>query len=392
MIRENGRKTMIGQTMIGKVYWGVLASTLLAVAFATGCNSTNASPVLTPITTVTAMAPFSQNQYLTTQFASPLTVQVTTVTTPGTAGTPVVGVTVTFTAPSSGAGGGFGSVGGPNFATATTDSNGMAMSPNFYSNSTEGTYNIIASANGSLTSTALFNMFNTGTPGPIAVSGGTPQSTSISTQFQNTLSVTVTDSTGASVGQGLPVTFTASGANAGTFADTLTDTTTVITNSNGLATSTPVIAGATPGSFIVTATTISPDALSVTFDLWNTIVPAAITPAGSSTPQTATINSPFAPLTVTVVDGTTPTPVPVAGAVITFTAPSFTVNSMSMDSAPSGTFPTNASSVTALTDVNGVATAPLFTANGLAGTYNVTATVVVKQGTSLSATFALTNQ
>jgi hypothetical protein len=378
--------------MIRKVYWGMLASTLLAVAFATGCNSTNATPVVTPVTTVNAMAPFSQDQILNTKFASPLTVQVTSVTTPGTAGMPVQGVTVTFTAPSSGAGGSFGSVGGANFATATTDSTGTAVSPNFYSNSSEGSYNIIASANGSLTSTAIFNMFNTGTPGPIAVSGGTPQSTSISAQFQNTLSVTVTDGTGASVGAGLPVTFTASGSDPGTFADTGTDTTTVITNSNGLAVSTPVIGAATPGSFIVTATTVNGDNASVTFDLWSTLVPAAITAAGSSTPQTAAKNTPFAPLTVTVVDGTTPTPVPVAGAVITFAAPSFTVGTGGVDSAASGTFVGNASSVTALTDVNGVATAPLFTANDLAGSYNVTATVVVKQGTTLSATFALTNQ
>jgi len=400
MIREIGRKTMIGRIMTGKVYWGVLGATLLAVAFATGCNSTNAGPVLTPVTTVTAQAPVSQNAVLNAAYPSTLSVLVSSTTSPGVAGTPVVGVTVTFTAPASGAGGSFSSLGGPNFATATTNSSGIATSPNFYSNNIEGTYTIVGSAQGALTSTALFTMYNTGTPAPIAVSGGTPQSTSVGTQFQNPLSVTVTDSSNNSVGLGLPVTFTASGAEPGTFADTGTDTTTVFTNSSGVATSTPVIAGATPGSFTVTATT-GGDANSATFNLSNTLVPATITAAATSTPQTAAVNTPFAPLTVTVVDATTPTPLPVAGAYVTFSAPSFTVNSMSVDSAPSGSFPggTPTSPVTSVivqTDVNGVATAPTFTANGLASaagtSYNVSATVVVQQGTSLSTNFALTNQ
>jgi len=50
-----------------------------------------------------------------------------------------------------------------------------------------------------------------------------------------------------------------------------------------------------------------------------------------------------------------------ANTAVTFTAPA---------SGPSGTF---TGSTTVLTDENGIATAPLFTANGLVGTFNVTA-------------------
>ena len=42
MIRENGRNTMIR-----KAYWGVLASMVVALAFATGCSSTSATPPAT---------------------------------------------------------------------------------------------------------------------------------------------------------------------------------------------------------------------------------------------------------------------------------------------------------------------------------------------------------
>jgi hypothetical protein len=67
------------------------------------------------------------------------------------------------------------------------------------------------------------------------------------------------------------------------------------------------------------------------------------------------------------------------GVTVTFTAPA---------SGPSGTFPGGLLTVTAVTDVAGVAQAPLFTANGLSGSYEVTATVT---GGTNSAKFALTN-
>lgn len=70
---------------------------------------------------------------------------------------------------------------------------------------------------------------------------------------------------------------------------------------------------------------------------------------------------------------------PVAGVEARFVAPS---------SGPSGTFQNGASSVTVPTDAAGVATAPPFTANGRAGTYEVVASAPEVSGEVL---YALTN-
>ncbi len=323
-------------------------------------------------------------------FASTLSATVTS------NGTPVSGVVVTFSAPGPGAGGNFA---GATSAIGTTDANGVATSPTFTANSTVGTYNVIASA-ATTTSTALFFMSNTLIPQAISVAGGSPQSTTVGTQFANPLSVTVLDVNSKAV-SGLPVTFSATTATDGTFTDTDDITTTATTNSSGVAVSAPFLASAgTPHTYTVTAsatdiTTTPPTTYTIPFDLSNTVQPATITANTGTTPQTAAVSTPFAvPLSVTVMDGSTP-PVPVPNAVVTFTAPAYTVDSTTLvPSAASGSFdPTNiVVTATAWTDGSGVATAPAFTANSLAGTYNVSATVVVQSGTTLSVNFALTNQ
>ncbi len=70
---------------------------------------------------------------------------------------------------------------------------------------------------------------------------------------------------------------------------------------------------------------------------------------------------------------------PVSGGVVTFSAPS---------SGASGTFPGNLMTVNAPINASGVATAPVFTANGIAGPYNVVASL---SGGSPSANFAFMN-
>jgi hypothetical protein len=96
--------------------------------------------------------------------------------------------------------------------------------------------------------------------------------------------------------------------------------------------------------------------------------------ATGGTPQSATIGSTFAvPLQATV----TESGIPLSGMLVIFAAPK---------NGPSGTFSGNAN---VLTDSNGVATAPAFTANSnIGGPYNVTAT---QAGISTPAVFALTN-
>jgi predicted extracellular nuclease len=105
--------------------------------------------------------------------------------------------------------------------------------------------------------------------------------------------------------------------------------------------------------------------------------PLAAIAATGGTPQAATVNLPFAqPLQATVTDTAGN---PALGATVTFTAPA---------SGPSGTFPGHVLTATATTDAGGVATSPVFTANGTIGSYSVTASAAGVAGT---AAFAFEN-
>jgi hypothetical protein len=115
----------------------------------------------------------------------------------------------------------------------------------------------------------------------------------------------------------------------------------------------------------------SPFKIPVTLILESTSISAT-----AGTPQIADVSAPFGTAfkaTVTDMNG------PVQGATVTFTAPS---------SGASGTFPGNLTTVTAVTNASGIATAPVFTANATAGNYTLTATV---DGAATPANFVLTN-
>jgi len=102
---------------------------------------------------------------------------------------------------------------------------------------------------------------------------------------------------------------------------------------------------------------------------------AAAISATGGTPQSANINTAFATaMQATVTDGGSN---PIDGIGVTFTAPA---------SGASGTFSNDSNTITVATNASGVATAPLFTANGLPGGYDVVASV-----NALTANFALTN-
>ena len=100
--------------------------------------------------------------------------------------------------------------------------------------------------------------------------------------------------------------------------------------------------------------------------------------ATGGTPQSATVGQSFATsLTVALTDSYGN---PVAGVTVTFTAPA---------SGPGGTFGGTATA-TVVTDANGFATAPAFTANTVTGNYSVTASATTGGGTA-STVFSLTN-
>src|SRR5262249_1637239 len=119
---------------------------------------------------------------------------------------------------------------------------------------------------------------------------------------------------------GMTVTFTiakAAGGAGATFADG-TGQATAITNSSGWASSPPLVANSTAGSFTASATSTGVGA-PVGYRLRNVAAkPASIT-AGAASAEGTSVGSRFPiPLAVTLVDGDDN---PVVGAIVTFTAP-----------------------------------------------------------------------
>jgi len=281
---------------------------------------------------------------------------------------PVSGVTVTFTAPPSGASGTF--AGGVN--TATTNASGIATAAVFTANTVAGgPYTVTASVSG-VASPANFSLTNlAGSAASIAATAGTPQSATVNTAFTTQLQATVKDSFNNPV-SGVTVTFTAptNGAS-GTFAGGVN---TATTNASGVTTAAVFTANTTASAYTVTAS-VSGVSTPANFSLTNLAGAAASITATAGTPQSATVNTAFAvQLQAAVKDSFNN---PVSGVTVTFTAPT---------SGASGTFVGGVN--TATTNASGVATAPVFTANSATGTYTVTASAT---GVSAPANFSLTN-
>ena len=283
---------------------------------------------------------------------------------------PVSGVTVTFTAPGSGASGTF--AGGVN--TATTNASGIAIAPVFTANGVTGSYTVTASVSGASTA-ANFSLSNlSAPPASVAATAGTPQSANVNTAFTTAFQVTVKDASNNPV-SGATVTFTAPGSGAsGTFAGGVI---TATTNSSGIATAAVFTANSVAGTYTLTAT-VSGVATPANFSLTNLAGAAANIAATTGTPQNAAIGTAFATnLQATVTDSLNN---PVSGVTVTFTAPA---------SGASGTFPGGVASTTATTNASGVGTAPVFTANSTSGgPYTITASV---SGVANPANFSLTN-
>src|SRR6266571_4327311 len=314
---------------------------------------------------ITATAGTPQSAAINTAFATQLQATVK-----DSLNNPVSGVTVTFTAPASGASGTF--AGGVN--TATTNAQGVATAAVFTANSTAGgPYNVTASVAGAATP-ANFSLTNVaGAPASIAATAGTPQSATINTAFVTQLQATVKDA-GNNPVSGATVTFTvpASGAS-GTFAGGVN---TALTNVQGVATAAIFTANGTAGGPYTVTATVTGVATPANFSLTNLAGPPASITVTAGTPQSANVNTTFAAqLQATVKDAGNN---PVNGVTVTFTAPA---------SGASGTFAGGVN--TATTNAQGVATAPIFTANSIAGgPYTVAASV---SGVATPANFSLTN-
>ena len=151
----------------------------------------------------------------------------------------------------------------------------------------------------------------------------------------------------------------------------------VQTDENGVAASPSLTAGTTAGAFTVTASVQGANSMA-TFDLTDRAGVAANLTAGVGTSQSTELGTDFpVPLAVTVTD-TDANPLP--GATVIFSAPK---------NGASGVFAGAGATATVLTNSDGVATAPDFSANGHTGGYVVTASV---GGITTLATFALVNE
>jgi streptogramin lyase len=306
-----------------------------------------------------------QSATINAQFSAPL---VATVKDSG--GNPMGGVTVTFTAPTSGPSGKF--AGGVN--TATTNASGMATSASFTANSVVGNYVVNATVSG-LAASAGFALSNmAGAPTQMtANAGSTPQSATVGASFGHLLAVAVTDS-GNNPVPSVSVTFAAPSSGAsGTFANG-TNTTQASTNANGVATATAFTANSQAGgpyNVVASASGLTP----VNFALTNTAGAPASIAATSGAGQSTQIDTMFASPLVATVQDSFGNPLP--GLIVTFMAPA---------TGASGTFASGVN--TATTNAAGAATSAMFTANATPGSYVVNAQV---SGVTTPAGFRLTN-
>ena len=305
--------------------------------------------------------------------------------------TSIAGTPVTFSAPASGASGTF-AASGSNTVTVGSDASGMAAAGMFKANGIVGSYTIIA---GSPYGSVSFAMTNTaaGIPAAIRVLGRASQAATVATRYKHPLEVRLLDARGTPL-QGVSVTFTLGaggggssppGAGAGASFSGGASQATVTTTAAGIATSPRFEAGTAAGRFTATAALTDSAASrgstrAVSFPLRNLAGPASTVAAGAAASESAAAGGGFPiRLAVTVTDAHAN---PVAGALVTFSAPS---------RGPSGTFarsPVGRSRIVRIrTNASGVAVAPAYTANRKPGGYVVRASA--KHATA--AAFALVN-
>jgi hypothetical protein len=341
-----------------------------SLVFGIGSRPGNAAPAaLIPIhaltvvpgkpATIAVSAGTPQSAVVGTAFATPLAAKVT-----DASGNPVTGAAVTFTAPSSGASGTFAN--GTSIAAATTASDGVATASSFTANATVGgPYTVTATVTGAAEPAdfALSNM-----AAPTQTQLGSSANPSVVGQ-----PVTFTATIVATAGSGNPtgtVTFLLDGSAQAPLPLTGGQATLSVTTLN---------AGAhnIGASYSGDTTFASSAAPSLAQQVNSFGAPATIV-VSAGTPQSALVGASFGvPLAAKVTDAFLN---PVAGALVTFTAPA---------SGPSGTFANGTPSTTSTSGPNGIATASSFIANATAGgPYTVTAAVTGAPG---AADFTLTN-
>jgi protocatechuate 3,4-dioxygenase beta subunit len=276
-------------------------------------------------------------------------------------GHPVAGANVSFQISSgaTGAGAVFAS-GGARTAT-TTDANGTATSPALVANSSTGHFTATATVEGVSTPVtyALRNL------APRLTAPSRSATATIDSHYARPLEARVVDSHGGPV-QGVAVTFALPQAATGPGAVFLGGgaQATATTNAQGSASSPPIVAGATAGSFTATASIVSVSK-PIVYSLRNLAGAPATISAGAASGESTSVGTRFPiPLAVTVEDKEGN---PVPGALVSFSAPV---------GGPTGRFVVHGHHLRVVwvrTNSHGIAVAPLLVAGGHSGGFAVTA-------------------
>jgi protocatechuate 3,4-dioxygenase beta subunit len=321
-----------------------------------------------PAAAITAAAGGSQEAAVSSAYAAPLQARVT-----DASGDPVPGAQVSFDVVAGPTGAGAMFPGGQ--ASATTDANGVATSPPLLANAIPGRFTAYASVDG-VSAVASYSLDNHAAVPTVSAQAPATLTATAGARFRSRLHARVLDASGQPL-EGVSVTFTtvaASGGADGAFVAGSPDAT-VLTDANGEAASPALRAGTTAGRFTATASVTGARDPAV-FALHVVATAPVVLTAGAASGESTLTRTRFrVPLAVTVADryGN-----PVAGALVAFAAPR---------RGPSGTF-RSGRIVHVRTRADGVAVAPRFTADAIAGGYIVTATV---DGASGRAAFALVN-
>lgn len=170
-----------------------------SVTVSDGTNTGNVSVTVSTaaVSSITATSGGGQSATVSTAFTNPLAATVT-----DSYGNPKSGVSVTFGAPSSGASATFASGGNCTSnpqtyqCVATTNASGVATSSTLTANATQGTYNVSATASGGSNPSVNFSETNIGL---VHISSLVTGTTSGATTWTGSITVTVTNSSGAAV-------------------------------------------------------------------------------------------------------------------------------------------------------------------------------------------------
>jgi protocatechuate 3,4-dioxygenase beta subunit len=242
----------------------------------------------------------------------------------------------------------------------------VATAPPFTANFTVGNYTVDAHSDYGTVELSLSNTAN-GLPSSIAATGTSSQEATVNGSYGQPLQARVTDANGNPV-QGATVTFSILPGPTGASASFSVGEPSATTDSNGLASSPALMANGVPGRFGATASTAGVSTVA-TYSLDNHATTTALQLTSTHDPR-ATVDTRYRSslqARLLAAGGQ-----PIEGATVTFAI-------TAADNGAAANFLGGSSQAIALTDANGLATAPPLIANKTAGSFTATATALGAQ-------------